>query len=206
MPTDRESEVLAVIARHLAQYGVAPKLTEIAEALGIHSKGSVHRYVESLITQGYLKRAKWQHRALRLQHAPHAPEALSLPLVGKIAAGRPLEAVAGLDTVNLNELFVRPGRFLVRVTGDSMRDAGILDGDLVVVDKRDTADVGEIVVALIDEQEATLKRLGSKKGGRVELQPANPDYPLQVYAAKRVRIQGVVVGDLRVYTTRTLKR
>lgn len=206
MPTDREAEVLNFITRHLAHYGVAPKLAEIAAALGIHSKGTVHRYVESLIGQGYLERTKWQHRALRLRQAAPGVDALSLPLVGRIAAGRPLEAVAGFEAVNLNELFVRPGRFLVKVAGDSMRDAGILDGDLVVVEKRETAETGEIVVALIDEQEATLKRLGSRKGGRVELQPANPDFPLQVYPAKRVRIQGVVVGNVRVYATRTFKR
>lgn len=208
MPTDRESQVLDVVTRHIARYGVSPNLREIAEALGIQSRGVVHRYIRSLVKQGLLVRKKGRHRGIRLPESASvsATDSLALPLVGRIAAGKPLEAVAGLDTVNLNELFVRPGRYLVKVTGDSMRDAGILDGDLVVVDKRDTADIGQIVVALIDQQEATLKRLGSRRGGRVELRPANPDFQAQTYEAERVRIQGVVVGNVRVYSSRSPKR
>ncbi|MGH8279739.1 MAG: transcriptional repressor LexA [Gammaproteobacteria bacterium] len=204
MLTERETQVLQIIAQHLAQHGAAPSLDEIAAALGIHSKGTVHRYVQSLVTAGYLKPAKGRWRALRLAKTQLQAEAL--PLVGRIAAGRPLEAIQGMEAVNLNGLLVRPGRFLIRVTGESMRDAGILDGDLVVVDRRDSAETGEIVVALIDGQEATLKRLGSHTNGRVELRPANPDFPLQIYAAERVRIQGVVVGNVRVYSTRPVKR
>lgn len=204
MLTAREAEVLDLITRHIAQRGTAPSLTEIAKALGIQSKGSVHNYVQSLVAQRYLKPAKGRWRALRLTEG-HS-ETHALPLVGRIAAGKPLEAVAGLDTVNLNELFVRPGRYLIKVTGDSMRDAGILDGDMAVVDRRDTAEIGDIVVALIDQQEATLKRLGSRRGGRVELRPANPEFAPQIYEAGRVRIQGVVIGNVRVYSSRVPKR
>lgn len=206
MLTDRESEVLDVITRHLARYGVPPMLVEIGAALGIHSKGTVHRYVDSLIRQGRLVRTGQRYRGIGLPEGAPDRDALSLPLLGRIAAGKPIEAVIGPDNVNLNELFVRPGRFLVKVAGDSMRDAGILDGDLVVVDKRETAETGEIVVALIDQQEATLKRLGPRRSGRVELRPANPEFPPQVYEAERVRIQGVVVGNVRVYTSRTSRR
>lgn len=204
MLTAREAEILDLITQHIARHGTAPSLTEIAAALGIRSKGSVHRYVHSLVAKRYLKPAKGRWRALRL--AESKSESQSLPLVGRIAAGRPLEAVTGVDAVNLNELFVRPGHYLVKVTGDSMREAGILDGDMVIADRRDTAEVGDIVVALIDQQEATLKRLGPRRGGRVELRPANPEFAPQIYDAERVRIQGVVVGSVRVYSARTPKR
>ncbi len=206
MLTDREAQVLDTVTRHIARYGVAPNIREIAAAVGIRSPGTTHRYVESLVRQGYLTRTHGRHRGIGLPEGAPERETLSLPLLGRIAAGKPLEAVPGLESVNFTELFVQPGRYLVKVTGESMRDAGILDGDLVVVDKRDTAETGEIVVALIDQQEATLKRLGPRRSGRVELRPANPEFSPQIYEAERVRIQGVVVGNVRVYSSRTSRR
>lgn len=136
MLTDLEARILDFVTRHITQYGTAPKITEIGIAVDIRSKGTVHRYLQSLIRKGYLQSIKGQQRGLRLPGGMPESDSFSLPLVGRIAAGRPIEAVSGLDSINLNQLFVRPGRFLIKVSGNSMRDAGILDGDFVVVEKK----------------------------------------------------------------------
>ena len=128
-----------------------------------------------------------------------SPARFSLPLLGRIAAGQPIEAIPGEEEINLSEFFVNHNRFVLRVAGDSMIEDGILDGDMVVVEKRDTADNGEIVVALIDGAEATLKRLHKNRDGTVTLRPANSRMPPMRYSAVRVRIQGVVVGQFRSY-------
>ena len=122
-----------------------------------------------------------------------------LPLLGRIAAGQPIEAIPGEDEIDLSEFFVNRNRFVLKVQGDSMIEAGILDGDMVIVEKREHADNGEIVVALIDGLEATLKHLQKNRDGSITLRPANPAMtPLRLSAA-RVRIQGVVVGQFRSY-------
>ncbi len=122
-----------------------------------------------------------------------------MPLLGRIAAGLPIEAIEDQDHLDLAALFAGPERFALRVSGDSMIDAGILDGDTVIVRKQDVANVGDIVVALIDGHEATLKRLGGVVDGMVELVPENAAMERMRYAAGRVRFQGVLVGQLRQY-------
>jgi repressor LexA len=128
-----------------------------------------------------------------------ATRPLTLPVLGRIAAGRPIEAIPGEDEIDLSEFFVNRDRFVLRVQGDSMIEDGILDGDMVIVEKRETAENGEIVVALIDGIEATLKRLQKNRDGSVTLRPANGQMPPMRYPAARVRIQGVVVGQFRSY-------
>ena len=153
--------------------------------------------MQALAEAGYLKIRSGQQRGIELTR--FAEQQLhSLPLLGRIAAGQPIEAIPGEDTLNLTEFLLGPDRFALRVTGDSMIDAGILDGDTVIVERRDTADDGAIVVALVDNGEATLKRL-RKRGDRIELIPANTAYPPLIYPANRVQIQGVLVGQLRTY-------
>jgi repressor LexA len=203
MVTDRARDTYQFIREYLTEHGVAPKLREIADHLGIRSRGTVHRYLRALVDAGLITVDPDRARGIRLVEGAAGeatPDAsMTLPLLGRIVAGRPLEAVADGETMDLSTFFVGPNRFLLRVQGDSMVDDGILDGDLVVVEKRETAADGEIIVALIDEDEATLKRLQRNRDGSVTLRPANPTMAPMRYAGERVRVQGVVVAQLRSY-------
>ena len=124
---------------------------------------------------------------------------LKIPLLGRIAAGVPIEAIPDEQHLDLAVFLIGPDRYALRVTGDSMMDAGILDGDTVIVRKTSSAKTGDIVVALIDNQEATLKRLGKTADGLTELIPENSEMPMMLYSSKRVSIQGVLIGQLRSY-------
>lgn len=206
MLTDRERETYHFIQDFILREGYAPKLREIAEHLGIRSRGTVHRYLQSLAAAGLIEIEPERTRGIRLTGealpgpaAAPAGAPAALPLAGRIAAGRPIEAIAGQDEIDLSEFFIRPGRFVLRVQGDSMVEAGILDGDMVVVEARDHADDGEIVVALIDNEEATLKTLRRNGDGSLTLVPANRALAPMRYSAERVCIQGVVVGQFRSY-------
>ncbi len=121
--------------------------------------------------------------------------------VGRIAAGQPIEAITDITEIDINELLVgkNNNRYMLQIKGDSMIDLGILDGDMVVIERRDTAKNGDIVVALIDEQNATLKRFHLENDGQILLIPANATLTAQQYAAERVRIQGILVGQMRTY-------
>ncbi len=201
MLTDRERETYTFIQDFILRQGYAPKLREIAAGLGIRSRGTVHRYLQALVEAGLIEIEPDRARGIRLtgEAPPAARGGAVLPLAGRIAAGRPIEAIPGHDEVDLSQFFVRPDRFVLRVQGDSMIGAGILDGDMVVVERRDHADDGELVVALIDDEEATLKYLRRNGDGSVTLVPDHPDMAPMRYDARRVRIQGVVVGQFRAY-------
>ena len=197
MTTPGQHKTLTFIRQFIASHDCSPTLTEIATGLGLSSKGSLHRHVQALADAGYLQIMPGKHRGIQL--TPQVEASLhSLPLLGRIAAGQPIEAIPGEDTLNLTEFLLGPDRFALRVLGDSMIEAGILDGDTVIIERRDTAESGDVVVALIDNGEATLKRL-RHRGKRIELIPANATYQTMVYPADRVRIQGVLVGQLRTY-------
>jgi len=197
--TDKQRLALDFIERYVATHTVPPKLQEIADGIGIRSRGVAHRYVQALIDAGFITMNSGKHRGIQLlKPNPHRPESI-LPLLGKIAAGRPIEAIPGEDEIDLREFFGH-NNFAVRVQGDSMIEAGILDGDTVIIEFRETANDGDIVVALIDESETTLKRFKrSHKGRYIKLIPANRDMEPMVYEASRVRIQGVLIGQLRKY-------
>lgn len=198
--TDNQRAVLSFIQRYTAAHGFSPKLQEIAKGIGISSRGVAHRYVQALVDAGFLAIDKGRHRGIRLLRENPQQRENTLPLLGKIAAGKPIEAIPGEDEINLNDFFGQ-NNFAVRVQGDSMIDAGIFDGDVVVIKFRETASDGDIVVALIDEQEATLKRFKRTQQGRfIQLIPENRDMVAMEYEASRVRIQGVLVGQLRKYT------
>jgi len=181
----------------MEQHGYAPSIADIANLLGNRSKGPAFRYVRALTEAGYLQQIPGKARGLRLVEG--LDESSTLPLLGRIAAGRPIEAIADENVLNLGEMLLGPGRYALRVVGDSMIEVGILDGDTVIVRACDTASDGSIVVALIDREEATLKRLGHKADGSVLLIPENRSMPPMIYPAHRVSIQGVVVGQLRTY-------
>jgi len=197
MLTIRQHTTLDFIRAYHAQHGYAPSLAEIALGLGLSSKGSIHRQVQALAEAGHIRLIPGRKRGIELRDAEET--AVTLPLLGRIAAGLPIEAIQGEDTLNLSEFLMGPDRFALRVQGDSMIEAGILDGDTVIIRRRDTAENGDIVVALIDGEEATLKRLRHRPGGLVELIPANARLVPLLYPAARVRIQGVLVGQLRTY-------
>jgi repressor LexA len=196
--TELEKKILAYVRETLEAQGSSPTMTEIGEAMGIKSKGTVHRYVNSLIEKGFLEKSGSGWRNLALVDSEEGGLG-TLPLAGKIAAGHPIEAIEGRDSIDVNEMLVKPGRFVLKVSGDSMVDAGILDGDWVVIESRSSARDGEIVVALVDNEEATLKRLRRGKDGMVELIPENSSMSPMVYEGERVQVQGVLVGVMRTY-------
>jgi repressor LexA len=197
MLTTQQKRVLDFIRAFIRRHGHSPSLREIGEGVDIQSRGAVHRHVQTLIDRGVLKRSRSGWRTLELVESDETP--VSLPLLGKIAAGRPIEAIPGHDEINIAEMLLGADRYMLKIEGDSMIDAGILDGDLVVIQRTDTADDGEIVVALIDDEEATLKRLFHLSGRRIKLTPENRNLSPLIYPADRVRIQGVLTGQLRTY-------
>lgn len=197
--TDRQQKTYDFLCDYIARHGVSPKLREIADDLGIQSRGTVHRYLSALVEAGLITVVADRARGIELLETEGEFRRFTLPLVGRIAAGLPIEAIPDHDEIDLSEFFIRPNRFVLKVTGESMIEAGILDGDMVVVEKSSTARDGEIVVALIDNEEATLKILRRNADRSVTLAPANREFKPMRYPADRVQIQGVVVGQFRSY-------
>ncbi len=197
MLTGLEEKILQCITRHITQNGHAPTLVEIGQLLDIKSKGTIHRYVESLVKKGHLQRDGRSWRGLRLT-GEQSRRLLVLPFAGRIAAGKPIEAIPEQLEINFSDMLLGEDRYVLEVKGDSMVEAGILDRDLVIVRHAETANNGDIVVALIDNDETTLKKL-RKHGDRVELIPANHTMVPMIYPADRVHIQGIVVGQVRSY-------
>jgi repressor LexA len=198
MLTSQEQKTLQFIRNYLAQHGYAPKFKEIGVAIGVISQGTIHRYVQSLEDKGYIDRVKGNSRGMSLVELPLVSPP-TIPLVGKIAAGLPIEAIEDRQELNLAEMFMGPELYALRVTGDSMIDVGILDEDYVIIKKQPVANDGDIVVAMIDKCEATLKRFKRKSESLVALIPANAEMEPMIYAAERVSIHGVLVGQLRNY-------
>jgi repressor LexA len=198
MLTTQEHNTLQFIRHYLAQYGYAPKFREIGLAIGVNSQGTVHRYVQSLQEKGYIDREKGNARGMSLVELPLVSPP-TIPLVGKIAAGLPIEAIEDTQELNLAEMFMGPELFALRVSGDSMMDAGILDNDYVIIKKQPVANDGDIVVAMIDKVEATLKRFKRNSQWEIALIPENADMETMVYAAERVNIHGILVGQMRSY-------
>lgn len=199
--TQTETKIQDFIRTFISQNGHSPTLREIGDGVAIKSKGTVHRYVNALKTKGALQHNERQWRGLSLsENEMDAPQA-TLPFMGRIAAGQPIEAIADITEININDMLIGAGagRYMLQVKGDSMIDLGILDGDMVVIERRDYAKNGQIVVALIDEQDATLKRFHLGDDGIIILIPANAALTAQQYSADRVRIQGVLVGQMRTY-------
>lgn len=199
MLTTQQKRVLDFIRAFIARHGHAPTLKEIGEGVDIQSRGAVHRHVQTLLERGVLKRSRRGWRTLELVQADDDNALVTLPLLGRIAAGRPIEAIPGHDEINIADMLLGPDRYALQIEGDSMIDAGILDGDTVIIRRCDTADDGDIVVALIDNEEVTLKRLQHLSGRRIKLIPENRAMTPLIYPDDRVRIQGVLAGQLRVY-------
>ncbi len=197
MLSARQQDTCLFIREYIARHGCTPLLEEIAGGRWIRSRGVVNRYVQALAEETMITLLPGRHRGIQLNDSELPQPAL--PLLGKIAAGRPIEAIQGEDEINLADFFMGPNRFVLKVQGDSMIEAGILDGDMVVMERCQQAADGNIVVALIDGERATLKRLQNHRDGTVTLHPANSTLTPLRYSAERVSIQGRLVGQLRSY-------
>ena len=194
--TPKQFQIVRFLQDYWVEHEYAPTMQEIADHLGV-SRPTVFEHIEALEKKKVLTREPTLARGVTL--APeYSPEAGRLPLVGRIAAGRPIEAIEDTELLDLESLFRgRPGEtFALQVRGDSMIDEQIRDGDFVIVEKRATARDGETVVAILEGGDATLKKFYKEKG-RIRLQPANPT--MQPIYAPNVTIQGVVIGVLRKY-------
>lgn len=194
MLTMSQKRIWDFIQDYVSKFNHSPSISEITLGLGLKSRSAVHRSVQAIAEAGYIRLVPNKRRNIEV---PDEDE-VNLPIVGKIAAGQPIEAIENRETINLNSLFIGKNRYLLQVEGDSMIGDNICDGDYIVCEQCETAGDGTIVVALIDHQEATLKRIFRNPNGMVTLMPSNPTLSPMVYPADRVTIQGMLIGLFRV--------
>jgi repressor LexA len=195
--TRRQQQIYAYLRDHAADFSHPPTLDELCQALGLASRGSLHKHIQALIRAGLVAPMDGQQRGIRLvQEASAEP---GLPFLGTIAAGRPIEAVPQPETMAVPESLLggKPS-YVLQVRGDSMVELGILDGDYVIIEQCDNAPNGAIVVALVNNEEVTLKTL-EQQPGKVILHPANAAMRPMSYAPEQVQIQGVLIGQFRRY-------
>jgi repressor LexA len=228
MLTRKQHELLTFIHSHIRQNGISPSFDEMKDALNLKSKSGIHRLITALEERSFIRRLPHRARALEVlklpesvlpggqklaanviqgefsaagsRPSPDSDDIVSMPLYGRIAAGTPIEALRDPSSfVDVPRgMLARGEHFALEVAGDSMVDVGILDGDTVILKRSDNAENGAIVVALIDDNEATLKRL-RRKGNSVALEPANQSYETRIFPPDRVKIQGELIGLLRSY-------
>ena len=199
--TRRQQEIYDYLKDNLDQFDQPPTLNELCDALGLSSRGSMHKQIHALVDAGLIEPMNNQRRGIRLtvQATDEAANDNELPMMGFIAAGRPIEAIENPENVEVPPT-LRSDKpcYVLQVKGESMIDEGILDGDWVVIEQKDTARNGEIVVALVENSDATLKRI-EQKPGEVILHPANETMKPMHYHPDQVKIQGVLVGQMRSY-------
>ncbi|MEO1043059.1 MAG: transcriptional repressor LexA [Pseudomonadota bacterium] len=227
MLTAKQHALLMFIHERLEESGVSPSFEEMKIALDLKSKSGIHRLITALEERGFLRRLPHKARALEVLRLPEAAapprreafkpalienhdfdtstdpggfEEEGVPMLGRIAAGTPIAAIQHeTDRIQVPDCMLRGGEhFALEVQGDSMIDAGILDGDTVIIARCDDAQNGEIVVALVEDEEATLKRI-RKKGGSIALEAANPDYETRIFGPNQVKVQGRLAGLIRAY-------
>lgn len=218
MLTAKQHELLNFINDRLSQTGVSPSFDEMREALDLKSKSGVHRLISALEERQFIRRLPNRARALEVVRMPEtsaapvinapqprpvvpsaANDTIDIPMHGRIAAGTPIEALQGQESFSVPAALLGPGEhYALEVSGDSMVEEGILDGDFALIRKVDTARDGEIVVALIDQSEATLKTF-RREGSMIRLDPANRQYEAQRYRPDQVMIQGKLAGLIRRY-------
>lgn len=196
--TKRQKEILDFLEECIARDGYAPTLEEIGQRFDLRSMATVHKHLSNLEEKGLIRR-KWNHsRAIEVATAPQAGTT-TLRLLGTVAAGRPIEAIEGGDTIDVPpELVGRRETWALRVKGDSMQDEGILDGDIIVVEEKPDARPGELVVATVDNH-ATVKRFYREKDGSVRLQPSNASHQPIVVTDGDLQVRGAVIGLIRRY-------
>ncbi|MGA9040048.1 MAG: transcriptional repressor LexA [Terriglobales bacterium] len=203
--TRRQRQLYDFISDFVQKHSYSPSFEEIGEGMGLSSLATVHKHVSNLEKKGLLTRDYNRSRSIdllppkgRLKQAMSVNSTMVLPLLGRIAAGQPIEAVANPETISLADFVRSKEVFVLEVRGDSMQDEAILNGDYVLVEKAKTAHNGEIVVALVDGTDATLKRF-YREGDNIRLQPSNAAMKPIIVPAATVQIQGKVIGVLRKY-------
>ena len=200
--TKRQRQILDFIESFIESYGYSPSFEEIAKFFGYRSLATVHEHLSNLERKGYIRKNYNESRSVEMAETDRARAAAAeLPLLGRVAAGLPIEALEDQESVSVPEdmLTGRGPHYVLRVKGNSMLDAQISDGDFVVVDGRETAENGEMVIALVAGESATVKRYYRENDGRVRLQPANESFDPQFYTESDVDVRGVVVGVIRKY-------
>lgn len=198
--TRRQQQIYDFLVRKEDSYSHPPSLEELCKALGMKSRGSLHKHIRALIDAGLVEPVDRKQRGIRLTNRD-IKTGNELPLSGYIAAGCPLEAIENPEPITVpDQLLGRGSCYVLQVKGESMVDNGILDGDWVVIEKREHARNGEIVVALIEGRDATLKRI-EQRPGKITLHPANRNMKPMYFTPEQVEIQGVLVGQMRSYRT-----
>ncbi len=199
--TKRQKEILDYIEGFIDRRGYAPSFEEIADHFGYSSLATVHEHLSNLERKGYIRKSYNESRSIELVAADSSAPSAELPLLGTVAAGVPIEAVQDSETLAVPPDMVRRQRdnYVLRVEGNSMIEEQIRDGDYIVVQAQETAEDGEMVVALVGGESATVKKLYRESGDRVRLQPANPSMEPIFVSADDLRIQGIVVGVIRKY-------
>lgn len=199
--TKRQREILNYLAAYIEEKQYAPSFEEIALHFSFSSLATVHEHLTNLEQKGFIRRSHNESRSIELVPEPGHASATELPLLGQVAAGVPIEAVTTQETIAVpDDLIPRRGSsYVLRVRGDSMIDEHIQDGDFVVVNSRNTAENGEMVIALIDGTSATVKRFYREAGGWIRLQPANENVPAIRVQEDQMLVQGIVVGVIRKY-------
>ena len=217
MLTKKQLELLLLIDKKIKKTGVTPSFDEMKEKLGLRSKSGIHRLIAALEERGFIKKLAFKARAIQViklpelndQHIKNVQQktkkyiehpTVELPIIGRIAAGLPIEAIEDKsNTFHVPKSLIKgKDNFILEVKGESMIDAGINDKDLVIIKKQSHANNGDIVVALVNEEEATLKRF-RKKGGTIALEAANDNFETRIYSGNQVNIQGVLAGLIRLY-------
>jgi repressor LexA len=206
MLTHQQEKLLQFISDFQNKSNVTPSFDEMKDGLGLKSKSGIHRILSALEERGYIRKLNNRARAIEIIKYPNNKteypnsNSIPIPILGKIAAGHPIEAISdNTNYLDIPQSLLGKGEyFLLEVEGDSMINAGIFDGDQVIIEKRNDAKNGEIVVALIDNNEATLKRI-YKRGQQLALQPENPNFKTVIYGPDRVQIQGILKQLIRKY-------
>ena len=213
MLTKKQHELLLFLEERIAQSGVTPSFEEMKNKVGLKSKSGIHRLISALEDRGFIKKLPFKARAIEILKSSNTrskstdnkddtldKNIVELPVVGRIAAGLPIEAIETGESSLFVSKFLTNGSdsFILEIKGESMIDAGINDGDFAIIKKQSTANNGEIVVALTDENEATLKRF-RKRGDTIALEAANELFETRIYSAGQISIQGILIGLIRQY-------
>ena len=213
MLTKKQHELLLFLQERISQTGVTPSFEEMKNRVGLKSKSGIHRLVSALEDRGFIKKLPFKARAIEILKSPNIrskpldhksniieKHIVELPIVGRIAAGLPIEAIeSGENTMHVPKVLTKGSdSFILEIKGDSMIDAGINDGDFAIIKKQSTANNGDIAVALTNENEATLKRF-RKRGDTIALEAANELFETRIYSAGQISIQGILIGLIRHY-------
>ena len=213
MLTRKQRELLLFLEERIAQSGVTPSFEEMKDKVGLKSKSGIHRLISALEDRGFIKKLPFKARAIEILKSPNIKQrpldekkdimdnqVVELPIVGRIAAGLPIEAIeSGENTFYVPKVLAKGSdSFILEIKGDSMIDAGINDGDFAIIKKQNTANNGDIAVALTNENEATLKRF-RKRGDTIALEAANELFETRIYSAGQINIQGILIGLIRRY-------